>query len=196
MRLVHLYTGLFLIPWMLVYAASAFFLNHNEWATRLLKVSPPEWRLIKEERFVPDRDFPHDPRLQGQILLELMGVEGPFRVEGKPTPQELRVLRISGSGHSRVIWRRDLQQVRLEKQAPASLYRFIHFMHFRHGYGMVHAPFLVWAVIVDLASASMVFWVISGIYLWARQPRQRYLGLAILIIGLGLFSWLAWRLYQ
>jgi hypothetical protein len=31
MRALHLYTGLFLVPWMTVYAVSAFCLNHNEW---------------------------------------------------------------------------------------------------------------------------------------------------------------------
>ena len=30
LRWIHLYTGLFLLPWMLVYGASAFCLNHNQ----------------------------------------------------------------------------------------------------------------------------------------------------------------------
>ncbi len=34
MRLTHSYTGLFLIPWLLVYAASAFCLNHGFLAAR------------------------------------------------------------------------------------------------------------------------------------------------------------------
>ena len=33
MRAGHLYTGLFLVPWMAVYATSAFCLNHNSWFT-------------------------------------------------------------------------------------------------------------------------------------------------------------------
>ena len=30
MRALHLYTGLFLVPWMTVYAVSAFCLKHGE----------------------------------------------------------------------------------------------------------------------------------------------------------------------
>ncbi len=31
MRGQHLYTSLFLVPWMMVHAISGFFVNHNEW---------------------------------------------------------------------------------------------------------------------------------------------------------------------
>jgi len=33
MRTVHLYSGLLLVPWMAMYATSAFCLNHSRWFT-------------------------------------------------------------------------------------------------------------------------------------------------------------------
>ena len=39
MRALHLYTGLFLVPWMTVYAMSAFCLNHKEWFTERLQLA-------------------------------------------------------------------------------------------------------------------------------------------------------------
>ena len=39
MRGLHLYTGLFLVPWMTVYATSAFCLNHKEWFTEGLQLA-------------------------------------------------------------------------------------------------------------------------------------------------------------
>ena len=40
LRWIHLYTGLFLLPWMLVYGASAFCLNHNRWLINQFNVMP------------------------------------------------------------------------------------------------------------------------------------------------------------
>jgi hypothetical protein len=44
MRALHLYTGLFLVPWRTVYAVSAFCLNHKEWFTDLAATSGPGGR--------------------------------------------------------------------------------------------------------------------------------------------------------
>ena len=42
MRWLHLYTGQFLTPWMIVYAASAFCLNHDKWVHTYLSTAPPK----------------------------------------------------------------------------------------------------------------------------------------------------------
>jgi len=47
LRWIHLYTGLFLLPWMLVYGASAFCLNHNQWLIEKLNVTPPHWETLR-----------------------------------------------------------------------------------------------------------------------------------------------------
>ena len=46
MRALHLYTGLFLVPWMMVYAVSAFCLNHSEWFTEGLQLAP-DWKNVR-----------------------------------------------------------------------------------------------------------------------------------------------------
>ena len=61
MRSLHLYTGLFLSPWMLVYATSAFCLNHDAWVRELFHVVPPSWELVREVPFVPAESFPVAP---------------------------------------------------------------------------------------------------------------------------------------
>lgn len=196
MRLLHLYTGIFLVPWMVIYALSALFLNHGETFRTLFKVEPPQWQQVREIDWQPPADAPTDQAARIGLLLEAVGLDGAWRIEGKPTPQELRVLRISGSGNYRVIWQRRDGTVRVEKQSPGSLYRFVHFLHFRAGYGLAYTPFLIWAAVVDLVAASILFWVISGIYLWLRQPRQRKWGSVAFLGGLILFGVLAWLLYH
>ena len=57
-RSIHLYTGLFLVPWMLVYAASAFLLNHGPALREWLDIKPPRLEIVREVDFVPDGAFP------------------------------------------------------------------------------------------------------------------------------------------
>lgn len=196
MRVLHLYTGIFLVPWMVIYALSALFLNHGETFRTLFNVEPPKWQQLREIDWQPPADAPVEQDARIALLLQAVDLGGAWRIEGKPTPQELRVLRISGSGNYRVIWQRRAGKVRVEKLSPGSLYRFVHFLHFRGGYGLKHAPYLVWAAVVDLVAASMLFWVISGVYLWLRQPRHRIWGSVAFLGGLILFSVLAWLLYH
>ncbi len=61
MRDLHLYTGLFLVPWMTVYAVSAFSLNHREWFTEGLDLAP-DWKNVSEVDFTPGPEFPRIPR--------------------------------------------------------------------------------------------------------------------------------------
>jgi len=46
MQWPHLYTGLFLIPWLLVYATSALCLNHGPWINKTFKIGPPTWETL------------------------------------------------------------------------------------------------------------------------------------------------------
>ena len=46
MRVSHLYAGLFLVPWMTVYALSAFLLNHSTWFANLA----PKWVVVRQVR--------------------------------------------------------------------------------------------------------------------------------------------------
>ena len=48
MRSVHLYTGLFLLPWMIVYATSGFFFNHSPWFARWFSYSRQSLEVVRK----------------------------------------------------------------------------------------------------------------------------------------------------
>ena len=52
MRALHLYTSMFLVPWMMVYAISGFFVNHNEWFAKNLQLQP-QFQVVQEMEFDP-----------------------------------------------------------------------------------------------------------------------------------------------
>lgn len=186
MRWLHLYTGLFLFPWMLVYCASAFCLNHGPRMTELLGVTPPKWEIVREADVPADKSLSGDTAAQARALLEYLGLEGAHNIQGEVNAGQMTVFRISGTGNYRITWKRDEGKVVVEKQQPFSWYRLMHFLHFRCGYGQPYAAYILWAVIVDAVAISTAVWCVTGIYIWARRPR-RLLGTICVVAGSLLF---------
>jgi len=183
LRWIHLYTGLFLLPWMLVYGTSAFCLNHNQWLIQKLNITPPHWETVRQLDFTPDDTFPHEPAQQASAILKMLDLDGAHNIVGKPNQNQMVINRICGTGNYRITWRAPRSQIIVEKQKSFSFYRLIHFLHFRGGYFQPYFVNVAWAVIVDGVALSMWLWVFSGVYLWWRRSRTLLLGWACLIVG-------------
>lgn len=189
MRAGHLYTGLFLVPWMMVYATSAFFLNHDDWFTK----SKQAWVDIRQMEFVPGDTFPKSSEEQARAILQHLDLDGAHRI-AQDDEKQLLIYRSCVTGYYQVIWHRQESRLELRKQQPCSFYSFVNALHFQHGYSRpytAYLPWATWALIVDVAALSTVFWVISGVYIWARRPRKRVLGGVCLASGCLLFAFLA-----
>jgi hypothetical protein len=190
MRESHFYTGLFLVPWMVVYALSEFFLNHNTWFTEKLQLSA-QWKVFAETEFRAGAAFPQDPEEQVKAILAHLDLEGPHVMVGDPAAASMSFYRLCGTGHYRITWNRTSSRLVVEKQQPFSFYSFFNFLHFQHGYTQPYFVQWTWAVLVDVVSISTVVWVVSGIYLWARRPRTRLAGGLCMSAGILLFIGLA-----
>ena len=82
----------------------------------------------------------------------------------------------------------------VQRQRPFSGTRLLHGLHFGRGYDWRYPTSVVWAFSVDFVVASTWFWLLSGIYLWARRPKKRVLGAVVLGGGCLLFAGLVWLL--
>jgi hypothetical protein len=187
MRVSHLYTGLFLVPWMLVYAVSAFLLNHNEWFTGTSRIAPT-WQVVQDTAFNADETFPQAPEEQVGAILKHLNLQGPHQMLGTPDADQLTMYRFCGTGHYRITWHRKQSRLVVEKQRPFTFYSLVNYLHFQHGYGQPYLAHLVWAVVVDLIAVSTLIWLISGVWIWARRPRKRLLGGMCLAAGSLLFA--------
>jgi hypothetical protein len=180
MRGLHLYTSLFLVPWMVVYAISAFCLNHNRWFQE--RKLTPTFVVLSETDFVADAAFPHDPTEQAQALLRHLGLDGAHRVASTDANQ-LTLYRSSLTGMYRITWHTQRTRLKVEKQQPFSAYSFLNSVHFQHEYQAGYWAPSLWAATVDAVTGSTLLWVVSGIYLWARRPRRRLAGGLCLAAG-------------
>jgi uncharacterized protein len=190
MRALHLYTSMFLVPWMVMYAVSGFLVNHNEWFMGRLQ---PKWEVLQELDFAPGAEFPPDAREQARAVLEYVGLAGAHQVVSDD-PSQLIIFRYCATGLYRVEWRRQPSHVIVQKQLPTTAYSMINALHFQRGYYRPHVaslPWLAWGIVVDAVTLSTILWVVTGIYLWARRRRRRWLGGLCLAAGSVLFAILA-----
>ena len=76
MRTLHLYTSMFLVPWMVMYAVSGFLVNHHEWFMGRFQ---PKWEVVQEQDFEPGATFPQDVQEQASEILRHVDLEGRIR---------------------------------------------------------------------------------------------------------------------
>lgn len=188
MRSVHLYTGLFLVPWMAVYATSGFFFNHSPWFARWFSYSHQSLEVVQKLN-LPAGSIPAgDPAEQARAVLQKLGLDGPHQIMGDANSKELSIYRTCLTGDYRISWRRDQSLAVVRRYQPYSLWRSINSLHFGHGYDWRYPAHALWAISVDLVVTSVWFWIVSGIYIWARRPMRRFWGGACLMGGGLLFA--------
>jgi hypothetical protein len=190
MRAVHLYTGLLLVPWMAMYATSAFCLNHNSWFTPWLG-KPQPWEMVREVKFTSNATDYLDQANHAKTILQTVSLDGPHRIQGQPTTNEMVIYRHHAGGDYLVTWRRSEARIIVQQQRPLSVYRYLHFLHFIRGNEFQNWATMAWAVTVDFAALATWFWIVSGIYIWARRPNRRFWGWVCLVGGGLLFVVLA-----
>ncbi len=188
MRATHLYTSLFLVPWMVVYAASALCLNHRPWLIEHFDSATPRWEVVDTVDFFPGDDFPKARPEQARAILAHLDLDGFHRILPRPNAPQMTIARPCASGNYRIEWQPHRSLLVVHRQQPFSIIQFVHFLHFRGGYAQPYFALRAWAVVVDAVGVSMVWWVVSGIYLWVRRPRNRLAGGFALAAGTLLFA--------
>ena len=153
MRSLHLYTGLFLVPWMLVYAASAFFLNHGSALREWFDLEPATQEVVREVEFTPGDSFPEDLDEQAADILSHVDLEGAHRVLlAQSNDLQLKIVRMCARGNYVITWNRPDKSIVVRQQRPFSYVRLINALHFKGGYGQPYAAHVLWAVVVDLVA--------------------------------------------
>ncbi len=185
-RRTHLYLGMVLVPWMFVYAFSAFMLNHGP-VFRQLGLGPDAWTLLWEEEYgmkLPSSQ--KDLRIWARKILEehdlASGMVGVQRNSERALINAPRFIK-----PVRVTYLLAEKKLVAEQRGNSWMETFLR-LHFRHGYGQGLLMQKVWGVVVDLLCISFFIWVATGLYLWWRIPGTR--GWGWTLIGAGIFSFI------
>jgi hypothetical protein len=177
-RRVHLYLGLFLLPWVIVFGISSLPLNH----TSLQR--PVTWTPRATVPFQMDLPADADLRALGRQILDAAGLGpgGGFNVS-RPNPRQVTVNRPRFFGFTRVIYRADQQQLTVEDRV-AEWPQFLGAMHTRAGFYLGSFGNIAWAVMVDVLCVGLLIWIATGVYMWWHLPASRWWGWLAIASGL------------
>jgi len=179
-RRAHLYMGLFLLPWVIMFGVSTIPINHQT-------TEPVEWTRIGEHAFdAPVPASTENLRPLGREIMNVAGIEGGYWIY-RVNPRQVQV------GHpdfmSPIRMNYFPQEKRLiVEQRRFSLRPFLSGLHTRGGYDMGGFWDSVWAVFVDVVSVALILWIASGIYMWWGLPSTRRSGWLALGAGAVCFA--------
>jgi hypothetical protein len=185
-RRTHMYLALFLAPWMLMYAVSTLVMNHRAVFVERYGSGPvpfqKERELVYDGSFSPDVDLKMVSR---QILtsLDLDGAHGVTRRKDGA----IVINRNDLITPRRIIFTPDTRMLvveRMDRRPNAFLERF----HRRRGYATGYRLDTSWAVTVDAVIVGMVFWALSGLWMWWEMKVTRGFGALAFLGGVGLFA--------
>lgn len=185
-RRTHLYLGLALSPWFLLYAISSVPFSHNDYFNELDKAKGlPNWTPRFEKSY--DIEIPAQGSLRavGERILREHGIEGAFGTYRQGSNQV--------NVYVHTFWKStQLKYFITEKKLVAEdkRFRWDHFltgMHAKGGFeqGGLHDA---WGVVVDLVCLGMVLWVVTGLWMWWKLPSTRAWGWAALLAGAASFG--------
>src|SRR5687767_8594784 len=178
-RRTHMYMALFLAPWMIGYALSTIAMQHRmPRPTPSIKESERQY----ENRFEPGTR----PRESAQQILADLGLEGAFGVQGPAPDGRLTINRQGMLSPRRITYTPNDSRIVVERLALETS-GFLNRFHRRRGYQQPYAADLAMAISVDAVIVAMVFWALSGLWMWWEMRATRMWGLACAATGIGIF---------
>ena len=186
-RRAHLYLGLFLMPWLLMYGVSSFIVIHHAWFPN----DQPGREVLFEKAYsrpVNLQGANNSPELRAaaQEILKECNLEGAFWAD-KPKPETLHIDRFSFRDSISLTYSATDQKLKAERQRMRWT-QVPQRMHFRGGYGQPGFGNKFWGLLVDAACAGIIIWVVSGLIMWWRLPRLRTWGTIAVAAGILFFT--------
>jgi hypothetical protein len=183
LRRTHMFLALFLSPWLLMYALSTLAMNHR----KSFPETPPPYTTLRETRFDGFLPGTEDHRSQAAVLLASLDLDGAFTAQVRPTDHALVILRQAAFAPLRITYTPSNHRLLIEQQQfrPNT---FLERMHRRRGLAQPFLADTLWSLSVDLVIAAMLFWALSGLWLWWQMRATRTYGILSAAAGLALFA--------
>ena len=192
-RDLHLYAGLFLSPFILVFAVSVFYLVHGI-------AQRPAPGPSDESRMVDNLNVPPDiTRIQGRArvealrpVLERLGVRGEVDFI-RHVPKEHRLIVPVRMPDRDAVVNLEYEQrtatVTSRRQSLGDAFVYFHKMPGPHNVDVRGNSRLMraWKVLADGTAYLLLFITVSGIYLWVALEAERQVGLLMILAGAATF---------
>jgi hypothetical protein len=188
-RRTHLYLGLFLTPWVLLYAVSSIPFSHNSYfEDRDKQLGLPLWTKTHEGPYdlgpIPESGSLRP--LAEKVARDFRMLDASYGAY-RQSPKQLNI-------YIHTFWKSTQFKYFIEEKrivAEDRRFRGDHFltgMHARGGFEDGRFFPIAWAVVIDLVCLGFLVWVASGLYMWWSLPGLRKWGWVALAGGLASFA--------
>lgn len=169
-RKIHLYSGLSLLLFVLMYFVSGLVMTHHAWFPREKTTSTTEHPL--------DYAGAWEAEELGAFLASEFNLNGRM-FQAKEQPDGAWTFGYASAGEeNKVAVAATHDKVTVTRTEHGAV-EVMHRLHRLHKYD---GPwfYILWAVVYDLTSLSMIVFAVTGIYLWYKLTARRRLGWALL----------------
>lgn len=188
-RRTHLYLGLFLTPWVLMYSVSSIPFSHNDYFEERDKaLGLPLWKKTFDGPYelgpVPESG-PLKP-LGAKVVRDFHMEDSSYGVF-RQGPKQLNI-------YVHTFWKSTQFKYFIEEKrlvAEDRRFRWEHFltgMHARGGFEDARFFPMAWGVLIDLVCLGFLIWIASGLYMWWSLPGLRNWGWIAIFGGLATFA--------
>lgn len=173
-RRIHLYTGVALLAFVVMYFVTGYVLIHHE----LVSDERPANSTREEALTAAPGASPEEYSAKLQRQFAMAGKRQP-PVRMRDGSWKFEYFR-PGVGYKALVAPSG-DKVRITTSPSSPRQTLVQF-HRMHGYGGGWL-YDLWCVVYDLASLSMILFALSGIYLWYKLTKRRLLGWMVLAVS-------------
>lgn len=197
-RDLHLYAGLFLSPFILVFSLSVFYLVHG-------LAQRPQPGASDVSHTVADLSVgPDVARMQGRArvdalrpVLEQLGVRGEVDFVRHVAAEHRLIIPVRLPDRDTIVsldYEQRTATVASRRQSFGDALVYLHKMPGPHNVDVRGNswPMQAWRVLADATAYLLLFITISGIYLWVALKAERRVGLLLMLAGAGTLCGLAY----
>ena len=194
-RRTHLFLGLALLPWFLMYGLSSIPFAHTAFFERRDAAKGlPMWTLRATHTvYLPVPEDPRELRALGATLLRQADVSTSSFGVYRQSPTQVNVYAYSFRHSTQLKYFIDQQRMTVEDRR----FRWDQFLTGMHGRGGFEQEGLLdrsWSVIVDLVCLAIALWIASGLYMWWGLQGSRTWGFVTIGAGAATFLFFTMRL--
>ena len=191
-RRTHLYLGMFLLPWFLMYGVSSIVFAHHELLDQHFDGGISDWSRLYEREYHIEIPAGAPGRAVGAQILRDNGVqwEGSWGTYS-PRDGEFVVYMFDFWSSQRLTYFSNEKRILAEKER----FRWDHFLGGMHTRAEFDQDLLLadaWAVTVDFVMMAILLWIATGLIMFWGVRHARFWG--FLALGGGIISMLGFLL--
>ena len=184
-RRLHLYLGLFLLPWVVLFGVTSYPFSHPSQVQ-------PKWSVQQDRFYTLDVPAGSDLRSIGERIHTDAGFSGGFYVN-QPNPQRINVHHPDFFHPTRITYFVDQRRL-LTEQRELVWHQALTSMHGHAGYELGGFWNVLWAVVIDILCLALVLWIATGVIMWWMLPGSRNWGWVAIAAGVTCFAVIVSRL--